>query len=326
MHSFFVITLLIDWYIFLKQIFNFGSSRVYPAVTISGSWVLSLIQLLQQLLQQWSWMAVGASASGAAGNAVRIVVAGDAKTGKSSLIVTAAAENFPSNVPPVLPPTRLPDDLYPDRVPVTIIDTSSRSVQLIMSIIHGLRLKVETLTNRKERRKPVSLIGVWEFDILVVVYLLCLDCTWRLSILSHVCSLDPQALQLRTFSTFTDVFDVKNLSACILVMDFLFHMYIFSSWLPDLSTSTNEMWQKLDYMLANVWPIMYFGLFLWLVDKYCIFILLCCNFNNFFFFFIFLISIWDAVRRIEGGLLKIWRKLMLLFLLMHVIDLKLLID
>ncbi|KAK4402993.1 Mitochondrial Rho GTPase 1 [Sesamum angolense] len=70
-------------------------------------------------------MAGGASASGAAGNAVRIVVAGDAKTGKSSLIVTAAAENFPTNVPPVLPPTRLPEDLYPDRVPVTIIDTSS---------------------------------------------------------------------------------------------------------------------------------------------------------------------------------------------------------
>ncbi|PIN13779.1 putative Ras related/Rac-GTP binding protein [Handroanthus impetiginosus] len=68
-------------------------------------------------------MAGGGSAAGAAG--VRIVVAGDAKTGKSSLIVTAAAENFPSNVPPVLPPTRLPEDLYPDRVPVTIIDTSS---------------------------------------------------------------------------------------------------------------------------------------------------------------------------------------------------------
>ncbi|KAK6139335.1 hypothetical protein DH2020_026927 [Rehmannia glutinosa] len=70
-------------------------------------------------------MAGGASASGAAGNAVRIVVAGDAKTGKSSLIVTAAAENFPSSVPPVLQPTRLPEDLYPDRVPVTIIDTPS---------------------------------------------------------------------------------------------------------------------------------------------------------------------------------------------------------
>ncbi|KAK4378977.1 hypothetical protein RND71_000839 [Anisodus tanguticus] len=61
------------------------------------------------------------------GNApgVRIVVAGDAKTGKSSLILTAATDSFPPNVPPVLPPTRLPDDIYPDKVPVTIIDTSS---------------------------------------------------------------------------------------------------------------------------------------------------------------------------------------------------------
>ncbi|XP_051145819.1 mitochondrial Rho GTPase 1-like [Andrographis paniculata] len=70
-------------------------------------------------------MARDSSASGPAGNAVRIVVAGDDQTGKSSLIVSAAMENFPTNVPPVLPPTRLPEDLYPDRVAVTIIDTSS---------------------------------------------------------------------------------------------------------------------------------------------------------------------------------------------------------
>ncbi|KAF2307226.1 hypothetical protein GH714_025582 [Hevea brasiliensis] len=49
---------------------------------------------------------------------VRIVVAGDRGTGKSSLMVTAATDNFPVNVPPVLPPTRLPEDFYPDRIPV----------------------------------------------------------------------------------------------------------------------------------------------------------------------------------------------------------------
>ncbi|KAJ6354047.1 hypothetical protein OIU76_002972 [Salix suchowensis] len=59
-------------------------------------------------------------------SAVRIVVAGDRGTGKSSLIVTAVSETFPSSVPPVLPPTRMPDDFYPDRVPITIIDTSSK--------------------------------------------------------------------------------------------------------------------------------------------------------------------------------------------------------
>lgn len=57
---------------------------------------------------------------------VRIVVVGDRGTGKSSLICTAATDVFPANVPPVLPPTRLPEDFYPDRVPLTIIDTSSR--------------------------------------------------------------------------------------------------------------------------------------------------------------------------------------------------------
>ncbi|WOH09180.1 hypothetical protein DCAR_0728635 [Daucus carota subsp. sativus] len=58
---------------------------------------------------------------------VRIVVAGDKGTGKSSLIVTAVADTFPANVPPVLPPTSLPVDIYPEKVPVTIIDTASRA-------------------------------------------------------------------------------------------------------------------------------------------------------------------------------------------------------
>ncbi|CAI9107678.1 OLC1v1007091C1 [Oldenlandia corymbosa var. corymbosa] len=59
---------------------------------------------------------------------VRIVVAGDAKTGKSSLVLAAASDNFNPDVPPVLPPTRLPENMLPDRVPATtVIDTSSSS-------------------------------------------------------------------------------------------------------------------------------------------------------------------------------------------------------
>ncbi|PON63932.1 Parvalbumin [Trema orientale] len=58
-------------------------------------------------------------------NGVRVVVAGDRGTGKSSLIVAAATESSPENVSPVLSPTRLPADLFPDFVPLTIIDTSS---------------------------------------------------------------------------------------------------------------------------------------------------------------------------------------------------------
>ncbi|PON55290.1 Parvalbumin [Parasponia andersonii] len=58
-------------------------------------------------------------------NGVRVVVAGDRGTGKSSLIVAAATESSPENVSPVLSPTRLPADFFPDFVPLTIIDTSS---------------------------------------------------------------------------------------------------------------------------------------------------------------------------------------------------------
>ncbi|KAF8105483.1 hypothetical protein N665_0157s0067 [Sinapis alba] len=57
---------------------------------------------------------------------VRIVVVGDKGTGKSSLIVAAASDSFPPNVPPVLPDTNLPLEFFPDGVPVTIVDTSSR--------------------------------------------------------------------------------------------------------------------------------------------------------------------------------------------------------
>ncbi|KEH23750.1 putative small GTPase superfamily, EF-hand domain pair [Medicago truncatula] len=58
-------------------------------------------------------------------NAVRVVVAGDRGTGKSSLIAAIASESFPDTVLPVLPPTLLPADYFPDHVPITVIDTSS---------------------------------------------------------------------------------------------------------------------------------------------------------------------------------------------------------
>ncbi|XP_051141744.1 mitochondrial Rho GTPase 1-like [Andrographis paniculata] len=69
-------------------------------------------------------MPPGGSISGAR-TTVRIVVVGDPGSGKTSLIAAAAAESFRRDVPPVLPPTRLPADYYPDNVPVIIIDTSS---------------------------------------------------------------------------------------------------------------------------------------------------------------------------------------------------------
>jgi len=57
---------------------------------------------------------------------IRIVVAGDEGTGKSSLIATFAAGNPVKDVLAVLTPTILPKNMSPDGVPFTIIDTSSR--------------------------------------------------------------------------------------------------------------------------------------------------------------------------------------------------------
>ncbi|EEC71783.1 hypothetical protein OsI_04400 [Oryza sativa Indica Group] len=60
---------------------------------------------------------------------LRVVVIGDPGTGKSSLVVSAATERFPGDVPRVLPPTRLPVDYFADRIPITIVDTSSSPEQ-----------------------------------------------------------------------------------------------------------------------------------------------------------------------------------------------------
>ncbi|XP_027934645.1 mitochondrial Rho GTPase 2 [Vigna unguiculata] len=56
---------------------------------------------------------------------VRVAIVGDGGTGKSTLVAAMASESFPKSVPPVLPPTRLPHNLYPDCVPLTLIDTPS---------------------------------------------------------------------------------------------------------------------------------------------------------------------------------------------------------
>ncbi|EAZ29015.1 hypothetical protein OsJ_13063 [Oryza sativa Japonica Group] len=74
-------------------------------------------------------MGVAWSSRAAAKLDVRVAVIGDHGTGKSSLVATIATGRFPDQddgVARVLPPARLPVDYFPARVPVTIVDTSSR--------------------------------------------------------------------------------------------------------------------------------------------------------------------------------------------------------
>uniref|UniRef100_A0A0E0KKK5 Mitochondrial Rho GTPase n=1 Tax=Oryza punctata TaxID=4537 RepID=A0A0E0KKK5_ORYPU len=76
--------------------------------------------------EEATWTVLRKFAANLAGKqGVRVVVIGDPGTGKSSLVVSVATEAFPENVPRVMPPTRLPADYFPDRVPITIVDTSS---------------------------------------------------------------------------------------------------------------------------------------------------------------------------------------------------------
>jgi GTPase SAR1 family protein len=70
----------------------------------------------------------------------QVVVIGDRGTGKSSLIIAVATDSFPDKAPPVLPPTRLPHDFYPDRVPLTIVDTSSRLAGCTLLLLPAARM------------------------------------------------------------------------------------------------------------------------------------------------------------------------------------------
>jgi Ras family protein T1 len=92
-------------------------------------------------------MAAAAAANLAGRPGVRVVVIGDPGTGKSSLVVAVATEQFPENVPKVMPHTRLPADYFPDRVPITIVDTSSRSAPPFPSALL-LLLRFDLRTSR----------------------------------------------------------------------------------------------------------------------------------------------------------------------------------
>ncbi|KAG7576106.1 EF-hand domain pair [Arabidopsis thaliana x Arabidopsis arenosa] len=70
------------------------------------------------------WMGVGDSSGSP--KPIRIVVVGEKGSGKSSLIMAAARNTFHPNIPSLLPYTNLPSEIFPDRIPATVIDTSSR--------------------------------------------------------------------------------------------------------------------------------------------------------------------------------------------------------
>ncbi|KAG0586008.1 hypothetical protein KC19_2G056100 [Ceratodon purpureus] len=86
----------------------------------------------------------------------QVVVVGDHATGKSSLIIALATDSFPEKPPPVLPPTRLSPDFYPDRVPLTIIDTSSRQEDKIKTEMECKKADAVVLTYSCDRPQTLE--------------------------------------------------------------------------------------------------------------------------------------------------------------------------
>ncbi|XP_007050628.2 PREDICTED: mitochondrial Rho GTPase 2 isoform X1 [Theobroma cacao] len=102
----------------------------------------------------------GRSAAGVR-TGVRVVVAGDRGTGKSSLISAAASDSFPEYVPAVLPPTRLPSDFYPDGVPVTIVDSSSSMESRVRLIDELKRADAVVLTYACDQPMTLSRLSTF---------------------------------------------------------------------------------------------------------------------------------------------------------------------
>ncbi|CAI9102235.1 OLC1v1000474C1 [Oldenlandia corymbosa var. corymbosa] len=93
---------------------------------------------------------------------IRIVVAGDAGTGKTSLVFAASTGHFVPNVPSVLPPAKLPEDMFPTRVPVTVIDTSSRTENRTTLVEELKRADAIVLTYSCDRPPTLdSLTSFW---------------------------------------------------------------------------------------------------------------------------------------------------------------------
>ncbi|GAB2218733.1 hypothetical protein Drorol1_Dr00001962 [Drosera rotundifolia] len=104
---------------------------------------------------------------------VRVVLAGVKGTGKSTLIATAVTEKFPETVVPVLPPSKLVDIFYAERVPITIIDTSSRHrYDIVMhfdEVVCGDLNCVCTAINAEDREKLVEELRSADVTVPVIV-------------------------------------------------------------------------------------------------------------------------------------------------------------
>jgi Ras family protein T1 len=134
-------------------------------------------------------MMLGGKSSAGGRTSLRVAVAGDKGTGKSSLISAVASETFPDNVPRVLPPITLPADAFPDYIPITIVDTPSSIDNRIKLIEEFRKADVVLLTYACDQPSTLDrLSSYWlpELRRLEVSYLFIAEISY-LRILLQVC-------------------------------------------------------------------------------------------------------------------------------------------
>lgn len=98
---------------------------------------------------------------------VRIVVVGDHSAGKTSLIKTLISEEFDNEVPPTLPVVVIPPEVVPERVHVSIVDTSSKPADKAQLEGELLRADVIVLVydvSKKDALQRVRSFWLHEFD------------------------------------------------------------------------------------------------------------------------------------------------------------------
>ena len=62
---------------------------------------------------------------------VRILLLGEPRVGKTSLIMSLVSEEFPEDVPPRAEEITIPADVTPERVPTHIVDYSGNEYPLV---------------------------------------------------------------------------------------------------------------------------------------------------------------------------------------------------
>ena len=97
---------------------------------------------------------------------VRAVLLGDPEVGKSSIIKCYISNNFDDNIAAVIPVAVLPPEASPEGVPLTLVDTSARDVEVLEDEVG--RADVAVVVYAADRPDTLARVGSLAFRRAVV--------------------------------------------------------------------------------------------------------------------------------------------------------------